>query len=174
MSMDSKEAIRAKALELALMNRPGGFSSVSELLLEAGKIAAFIEGARVFIEGAPVEGCAPGGVTEGEDVLGKVFWFEALEKNVTLRRVFLELLKVAWEIKRPWGQSDWRHEIYKVLYDCGLVLGHTSKPPYGGTEFVMDVPEDEASNIVLGLMARALGVEPSKSNQNTTPPIEEA
>lgn len=58
------------------------------------------------------------------------FYCDALDKTVTIKEYFLELLKTLWleeegfSGKRPFGNSGWQYEIYDLLTQNGILEDH--------------------------------------------------
>jgi len=56
----------------------------------------------------------------------------------TVRGYLVELIKVAWDEKRPFGNSGWHYDLYAPMAKAGLVSATLDEDGY-----VDDFPDDE-------------------------------
>lgn len=75
--------------------------------------------------------------TDAKKILDIPFEHQDFSKKVTLRELFKGLIEVALDIKRPFGNSGWEHDIQKFLVDQRIINGEIDE--YNCTE----VDEDE-------------------------------
>lgn len=79
-----------------------------------------------------------------QSVIGKVILDTKMPENdavaSTVRDYLQRLLRGVWidgegfDGKRPFGNSDWQNEIYRVLVKEGFIKGHPEGDPYDYNE----------------------------------------
>jgi len=82
------------------------------------------------------------------------------DKSCTLREYLWALMNKLWiegegfSGKRPWGNSDWQHVVYKALVSAKLIPGALDEEG-----FILDYDDGEAVNLMQELIAYLFGIE---------------
>ncbi len=93
-----------------------------------------------------------------EEILNYEFESPDFEQTVTIKLYLRELLVTLWREregfsgKRPFGNSGWEYDLYKVLIECGAIEGTLEDG------FVEVVNTNEADQLILKLIDHCFGV----------------
>ena len=88
-----------------------------------------------------------------ESILDLKFFSEDLEKTLSIREYFIDLLTTLWEEedgfsgKRPSGNSGWKYEVYTCLVKHEIVKGRLGEDGY-----LEEIDEPKAKKVVLEMI----------------------